>query len=84
MPTTLPPDARQFVENAIASGEYRSESEVLAAAVRVLRELTERHETLRRDIQQAIVSLDRGKGTPLNMNEIKSELQGRWKERRAA
>jgi len=84
MPTTLPPDVRQFVDNAIASGEYQSEDEVLISAVRVLRELNERHEDLRRDIQQAIASLDRGEGTPLNMDEIKSELSQRWQQRRSA
>ena len=84
MPTTLPPDVRQFVDNAIASGEYQSEDEVLVSAVRVLRELKERHEALRRDIQQAIESLDRGEGTPLNMDEIKSELRLRWQHRSAS
>jgi len=84
MPTTLPPDVRQFVDNAIASGEYQSEDEVVISAVRVLRELNERHEALRRDIQQAIASLDRGEGTPLNMDEIKSELSQRWQQRRSA
>ena len=84
MLTALPPDVRQFVDNAIASGEYQSEEEVLVSAVRVLRELMERHEAIRRDIQQAIESLDRGDGTPLNMDEIKSELSERWKRRRSA
>lgn len=84
MPTTLPPDVRQFVDNAIASGEYQSEDEVLVSAVRVLRELKERHEALRRDIQQAIESLDRGEGTPLNMDEIKGELSQRWQHRSAS
>jgi putative addiction module CopG family antidote len=84
MPTTLPPDVRQFVDDAIASGEYHSEDEVLVSAVRVLRELTERHEALRRDIQQAVASLDRGQGTPLQMDEIKSELASRWEKRRPA
>jgi putative addiction module CopG family antidote len=84
MRTTLPPDVRQFVDNAIASGEYQSEDEVVISAVRVLRELNERHEALRRDIQQAIASLDREEGTPLNMDEIKSELSQRWQQRRSA
>ena len=84
MPTTFPPDVRQFVENAIASGEYQSEDDVLISAVRVLRELVERYGALRRDIEQGIASLDRGEGTPLDVSEIKGELSARWNQRRSA
>ena len=42
MSETLPPDVQQFVRDAIATGEYATEEEVLTQAVRVLREVSER------------------------------------------
>ena len=83
MSHSYPPDIRPFVQQAIKSGEYQSEEELVFAAVRVLRELKRRHSLLRRDVEQAITSMEQGKGTPLDMDEIKSELKRRLKVARA-
>lgn len=74
MSETLPPDVRQFVQQAIANGEYATEDEVITQAVRVLRDITERHQKLRADVQAAVDEVDAGKGEPWNADEIKAEL----------
>jgi putative addiction module CopG family antidote len=84
MSQTLPPDVQQFVRQAIANGEYATEEELFTEAVRVLREVTERHRTLRADIQLAIDALDRGEGRPLDMGDIKAEVAGNYQARRDA
>jgi antitoxin ParD1/3/4 len=74
MNESLPSDVQAFVKQAIASGDYASEDEVLAQAVRVLKEVTDRHQALRGDIQVAIDEIDRGEGKSWNADEIKAEL----------
>lgn len=76
MTEPLPPDLGQFVDNAIESGRYHSEDELILAAVEALRELTEHQDALRRDVQDAITSIDAGLGQPWNPEEIKAQL--RW------
>lgn len=84
MSETLPPDVQQFVQQAIANGEYATERELLTEAVRVLREVTERHQALRADIQLAIDAFDRGEGQPLDMGDIKAEVARNYQARRNA
>lgn len=67
----------KFVGDLIASGEYQSQSEVIREGLHLLKEREElrkiRREELRREIQKGIDSLDRGEGTPLDMEEIKAQ-----------
>src|SRR4051794_13417049 len=67
---SLPPDLQQFVRDQLASGKYRSESEVMCDAVRLLRERELRLESLRKDIEQGIVQLDSGEFV-----EIQSDIE---------
>jgi antitoxin ParD1/3/4 len=69
MHISLPPDLDRFVQDAVASGRYRSADEVLQAAVRLLRERDERQReqaaklaALRADIGEGIASIERGEG----------------------
>ena len=71
MKVSLTPELERFVQERIASGRYRSESEVLEAALSLLREREERERereaklaALRADIDEGIASLDRGEGIP--------------------
>ena len=48
--------------------------EVLAAGVRALRELTQRHAALQADIQVGIDQLDRGEGEPWDGEAMKAKL----------
>ena len=73
MTVEIPPDVRQYVEDQVAAGAYANEREVIADALRVLRELRERHESLRADIQTAIAQSRNRESRPLDAAEIKAE-----------
>ena len=74
MSETFPPDVQDFVRQAIAKGEYANEDDVVIDAVRALRELKNRHQSLRVEIQAAIAELDAGQGESWDAHEIKREL----------
>ena len=74
MSQSFPPDVQAFVNQAVSRGEYANEGELLARAVRVLCEVTERRQALRADIQEAISELDAGKGEPWDPDTMKAEL----------
>ena len=57
MNVELPPDASRFVESLVASGEYASVEEALAAGVRLLMA----RQQLKDDIQTGIDDLDAGR-----------------------
>jgi putative addiction module CopG family antidote len=71
---TFPRDVQEFVQQAIANGEFANEDDVVIAGVRALRELKQRHAILRQDIQVAVAELDRGEGEPWDADAIKAEL----------
>ena len=75
MNVSLTPQLESYVKQKVAGGMYNSVSEVMREALRLLEErdvLKEiKIESLRRDIKEGIDELDRGEGTPLNMDDIK-------------
>ncbi|HKQ46494.1 MAG TPA: type II toxin-antitoxin system ParD family antitoxin [Phycisphaerae bacterium] len=73
MTVEVPLDLQQYVEDQVATGAYANERDVIADAVRVLRELRKRHDALRQDIQAAIAESKRGESEPLDIDEIKAE-----------
>lgn len=77
----------KFVAELLQSGLYQSQSEVIREGLRLLKEREElrkiRLEELRREIQKGIDSLDRGEGTPLDMEEIKAEGRRQLAKRRS-
>ncbi len=82
MTVEIPPELEQYVQEELARGEYRSQEELIADAVRVLRELKNRHERLRRDVETAIAQSERGESRPLDVAAIKVEGRRRLAERR--
>ncbi len=66
----------KFVEEMLAGGEYQSQSEVIRAGLRLLKEKEDlrklRLEELRREIQSG---LDSGSSEPLNIEEIIQEAK---------
>ena len=84
MPEDLPPDLRQFVNRQLQSDEYASEDDVLVAAVRAFRDLTQHHETLRSDVQHATAQADAGNVQPLDMEAIKTVARKRRDNPQAA
>ena len=79
---SLPPDLQQFVQAQIERGDYSTTGEVLCAALTLLREREHvraiRLERLRADVRIGLDELERGEGSPLDMNEIKEEVRGRF------
>jgi Arc/MetJ-type ribon-helix-helix transcriptional regulator len=72
--SSFPPDLEAYVHQKLSTGQFGSEDEFTAEAVRVYRELENRHTALKSDIQAAIDEADRGLCEPLDVEAIKSEL----------
>ncbi len=77
MNISLTPRLEKLVKQKVASGMYNSASEVMREALRLLDESDHikaiRREELRKEVAIGIEQLDRGEGTPLDMEEIKAE-----------
>jgi Arc/MetJ-type ribon-helix-helix transcriptional regulator len=69
MTDTFPPDVQQFVRQEIACGNFRNEQELVVKAVRSLRDSEENFQRFRREVQEAVDSLDRGEGIELEGEE---------------
>jgi putative addiction module CopG family antidote len=76
----LPADLEQFMEQELAAGKYASREELVAEAVRLLREREHRVNELREEILPALERLDRGEGEPLDAEDIKARGMKRLAE----
>ena len=81
----LPTDLDQFVQAQVASGDFRSEQELLEAAVRLLRDRAEqkmaRLSDLKRELQIGIDQLERGETTAFDAEAILAEAARRVSDR---
>ncbi|MEQ3692059.1 MAG: type II toxin-antitoxin system ParD family antitoxin [Thalassolituus sp.] len=79
MNVSLTPQLEDYVKQKVAAGMYNSVSEVMREALRLLEERDAIKEmklaALRRDLQEGIDELDQGKGTPLDMDDIKAKAR---------
>ncbi len=79
MNVSLTPQLESYVKQKVAAGMYNSVSEVMREALRLLEERDTlkglRLEALRRDVQEGLDELDRGEGTPLDMDSIKAKAR---------
>lgn len=79
MNVSLPPQSEKYIKQKVEAGLYNSVSEVMHKALRLLVERDEVKEmklvSLRCDLQEGIDSLDRGKGSLLEMNDIKAKAR---------
>jgi putative addiction module CopG family antidote len=66
---SLPADIEQFVHQAVAEGNYPNEQEVVADAIRLLRDSKARHQRLRAEIGEALAGVDRGEGIEIQSDE---------------
>ena len=76
---TYPPDIEAYVQQKIASGQFRSRDELAAEAVRLYRDLEAKHQRLKSDIQAAIDEANQGLSEPMDIEAIKAELIAQWK-----
>lgn len=76
MAADIPPEFERFIQNAITSGTYRDETEVISEALRLLQEREHRLEQLRQEIRPALERLDRGEGIELNDDSLEQFFEG--------
>ena len=69
MTVEIPSEFQRFVNQVIDSGSYKTESEVIGDALRLLEQRRQHIEELRREIRPALDRLDRGEGIELNSEE---------------
>ena len=67
----IPLDLQQFVQTAVNSGAFQSESEVVAEGLRLL----QRREQHRREVNEGIAQLERGEG--VDGEEVFRRLEAR-------
>ncbi len=76
----LSPDLEQYVQQKVASGQFASSDEFALEAMRLYRELEERHELLRTDVQAALRQSEEGLSEPLDMDAVKEKLMAKLDE----
>ena len=69
MTVEIPPDLQQFVHQVIDNGSFKSETEVVWQALRLLQQRQQKIDELRREIQPALDELDCGEGIELKDEE---------------
>ena len=81
MNVSLTPQLETFVRSKVEAGRYTSSSEVVREALRLLEQFEDvrqrKLDALNADLAEAVRSLDRGEGTPLDVAEIKREGRAR-------
>lgn len=85
---TLRDEDREFIELAINSGRYVTESEAMADAIAELRARETLHQArlaeMRAKIMVGIAQLDRGEGAEWNIEEIRAKGQALLSGRKSA
>ena len=71
---SFPPDIEEYIHQAVASGRYRDEQDVVLDALRFLRDSSSRYRQLRAQVKEALDSLDRGEGTEIENDEALAAL----------
>jgi antitoxin ParD1/3/4 len=66
MTVEIPPDLQQFVHQVIDNGSFKSETEVVGQALRLLQQRQQKLDELRQEIQLGLEQLDRGEGIELD------------------
>jgi Arc/MetJ-type ribon-helix-helix transcriptional regulator len=74
---TYPPELQSFIKDELTLGHYQNENELLVNAVKVLQELSARHQSLRDDVMQAVHEADRGELRELDIEEVISKCQSK-------
>ena len=60
MTVTIPKDLEAYIQSQVASGQCESEQALIAQAIRVYRELHEKHAELQRSVQEGFDQIERG------------------------
>ena len=76
MTISLTEEQEALVRRLIARGRYKSEQEVLAAALTWFETYEEKLDALRRDIEDGIAASERGEATDYDDDALKQYLDG--------
>jgi Arc/MetJ-type ribon-helix-helix transcriptional regulator len=71
---TFLPDIEAYVQQKLATGQFRSREELAAEAIRLYRDLEVTHAQLKSDVQAAIDEAEQGLTEPLDIDDIKAEI----------
>ena len=71
MQVSIPSDLDEFVQAAVQSGKYSSPDAVVAEALRRLERDYQEFLEFKASLEEATAELDRGEGTPFDVEEIK-------------
>lgn len=69
MTITVPSEFQDSIDQAVASGRYRSEAELLRDALRLLQDHDRRWDALRNEIESGLYELDRGEKTIFDVED---------------
>jgi antitoxin ParD1/3/4 len=72
----LPANLEDFIHQELTRGKYQSEADLVAEAVRLLRERERRLEELRKELQPALEALDRGEYTEYDATSLRDMIEG--------
>lgn len=71
---TYPSDLEAYIEEKVRSGEFFSKDDFQAGAIRLYREIEERHAALKADISAALAESVEAQSSALDLEAIKQEL----------
>jgi putative addiction module CopG family antidote len=69
-----PPELEAYIEQKVQSGEFSSRDDFQAEAIRLYRELEQRHHALKLDVAAALAESEQGESIPLDLDALKQEL----------
>jgi Arc/MetJ-type ribon-helix-helix transcriptional regulator len=75
MSISLSRAAQSLLDQELATGYYQSADDLILEAMWLLRDRTDRLESLRQQLRPAIERLDRGEGQLVDMDAIKAEAR---------
>lgn len=75
---SYPPDVEEYIAQQIAEGRFRSESELAAAAIEVVRQLESCDRDFRAQLKRSIEQADRGEVAALDTEATLREARRRF------
>jgi len=81
MPDAYPPDLRDFVNQKVADGLFRSADEFAVEAASLYRELDQRHQELKQSVQEGIDQLETRDYVEIQGKEALDDFFNRVKDR---
>jgi len=84
----LDKELTEYVQERIRSGDYPSATDVVATALRIMREMQETevaaNDDLRKAVAEGLAQLDRGEGEPWDVEKTRAKLLAEWSRQKKA